>query len=449
MKLKNLFHGLGEGQVMRDITSAALGEDRGGPLFNLFSYIFAPDFDKLFDACTDVDRELITYVRAMSTSLPPETVRKAYQDIADSRLNAHRLSLVNVIKRFQWSHRSFTKRFDPDLRVLVDDAQARITFRTDREVVRVDQPELLWDCNKVSVSEEEHRTTCRIHGKADGEKMGELFGKSLVAIHYDGVEVLWRDLDDFWPPSIDAFHLVENLRGNGVLNQNIESVLDVGAGTGFLGLWLARHNPSVKRLYLSEWLLTPLLFATCNAIELSQTLGDRRVECWPLLGIYTLWPNRHRVWRDTPVDLLVCNPPYLPLPGNATEQWLTEVVAGTELLQYLIKHGFSHAKEVYLAWSDLALPEARAAKKQAGVDWEQVGKESRVPFRIPKVLRDASCIEYLKSRGLEECDGYHKYYHIVRTYRLIRGNKRMEKRLAKPRQARLRKRLIRSVRQKE
>ena len=95
------------------------------------------------------------------------------------------------------------------------------------------RPKLLWD--PVVLSEKD----CL-------NKVSDLFGKNTL-ISFDNIQILWND--SVWPPSIDSFLFAKCLKEESYLNKRIKKVADVGCGTGFLGIYIAKNNPHVERVY--------------------------------------------------------------------------------------------------------------------------------------------------------------------------------------------------------
>lgn len=406
-----------------DSLSTLLLSDRGPAFLNLVEKLVGSDkvnFERIFNICQEIDSHLIRFVRAVTLTLTPLETQQQYKVSLHTKLDDLTSDAGGFVTKILESPMSPDSEFlVPQLRVLVDKSLDTITFKTEMGSIRVDDPELMWDCNTQSTSSDEHTSTCPIHSQASAEEVSQHFSKSLVAIHYDGIEVLWQDLDDFWPPSVDSFHLVEKLELSGIKEKRMKTVLDVGSGTGFLGLWIAKQNATVRRVFLSEWLLVPLLYSTINA-ELNHD-REWNSSVVPLLGLNTDWPNKSKIWRHQPVDLLVCNPPYLPIVHPQSDLYLKKAVIGTDLLEHIIMNGLNISKEVIVNFSDLALPEAQAACNRSGVSLEEIGQGNQVPFRVRDVLNDEDHLSFLITRGLiEETSSHgHLYQHVVRTYRVV------------------------------
>lgn len=408
--------------ALQDFLQAALG-DHGPGIYGLFKKVMAartPTFRETLTLCQQVDKEILRFVRAITHTLDESDILKQYNRTINGSLSCEKSSLDAIISNTKNPpFADAAESISPNLRAYVSPDLRAIHFHLADEILTVDAPELLWDCNEQSCDERIHRAICPIHSQELGNKIAKAFAKTLVGIHYDGVEVLWYDTDEFWPPSIDTFHFVDDLRRLGLHTKKVRKVLDVGAGTGFLGMWIAHHNPSVSRVCLTEWLLTPLLFLWYNARR--QEYASSRTKVLPVLGLNTYWNPGSAFWRSSPpMDLLVCNPPYLPVPDESRNVYLTQAVAGTDLLEHVVRNGLKYSKEAYLAFSMLAMPEASQAAAEAGVSLVPAGEPHHVPFRIREALASDLYIAFLKGRGLEEVTSRHghRYQHTVRLYKI-------------------------------
>lgn len=400
------------------LLSVFIGRDRAGPFFELIKPLILPKFSQMRSICEEVDKDITKYVKSLDPDKSAKEIRGEYSAVCNQQLNKHWKTLGNLLYCFELLYPLFAKKVDPSLEVQVDRELEEITYRSKMNELTVKKPSLFWDCNRGSLDDEKHDKTCPIHSQEDGDEIGRLFGEKIVAINYDGVEVLWVDQDDFWPPSIDAFHFTQSLRNDGLCDANIESVLDIGTGTGFLGLWLAKHNSNVKQLYMSDWLLTPLLFAGYNAWRNIKSFSGRDVAYRLLPGIYDYWSFDGESAPVTRFDVLLCNPPYLPLPNDKMGKYHSTPVTGTELLEFVIRESHRLAKTTYISFSDLANEDIEDCLS-GDCKLEAIG-EAYVPFRITDVMKDEEVLSFLKKRGLEEPGNkHHRYYHTVRTYKIV------------------------------
>lgn len=284
----------------------------------------------------------------------------------------------------------------------------------------IDSPDLLWDCSCAFSGDQ----NCKIHSSEIADELSDRFGKGYVKISYRDVEVIWTDSPHFWPPSVDTIYMIENLIEENIDSDFLHSLCEIGCGTSLMGILLAYMNKNVTQLYVSDWLTTPLFFSRLNW-EINEE-SHPRVDFRPILGYGNYWMD-HENPNEVEIDQVYCNPPYLPdvtlvspdigifdSIGNQT------TVGGTGLLELLIKEGGEFADEVFINFSDIARPEAKAAEDESVASLEQVGSTHTVPFRVPIALNNPLYMKFLiEDRSLEERENSrYPYWHEVSTYRL-------------------------------
>jgi methylase of polypeptide subunit release factors len=186
-----------------------------------------------------------------------------------------------------------------------------------------------------------------------------------------------------------------------------------------LGLFVGMHNPDVRRIYLADWLLTPLAFAWLSVCLNAPKLRGRTVTC--LLGMQTSWIEcPDAVGR---FDLCVCNPPYLPIFEDFPQMRLTHTVAGTDLLEHVIEHASDIATRTYISFSDVAIDEATRAAARGNRVLRRVGDGHIIPFTVPQAFQSSEYVErlYREKKIVERDHDEFRWWHTVRTY-CIEGN---------------------------
>lgn len=307
------------------------------------------------------------------------------------------------------------------VRVVLDEHQVR--FASGSDTLTVEGAELLWDCNCAApllsadgslVAQVTRRRDCPIHSHGKlGERLASVFSKQLVEIEAEGVKVLWRNAPEFWPASIDTIHMARDIVDSGIL-RGAQTVLDLGCGTGFLGLTAARNGRSVRHVVFSDWLLTPLLFSSVSwwraRTESDGVTAEFRV------GLETSW-SYPRATRDT-FDVVLCNPPYLPIPVEFSDIGLSSTVAGTDLLEHAVAEAPKLAKRVVLSFSTLASPEVDTILRRTGRKLRPLGPSRRVPFRVVQAYRNPKYLQWLlRERGLiYEPSSYYQLWHEIQTF---------------------------------
>jgi methylase of polypeptide subunit release factors len=144
-------------------------------------------------------------------------------------------------------------------------------------------------------------------------------------------------------------------------------------------------------------------------------IGDR--------GLYIVG-RYHQDHVPTENDLVVCNPPYIPMPPRITLQQnlhpLANATIGTELLETVISNAPSllapNGKLVMII-SEMALPEYEHALP-AGIASVKVSSQE-VPFDVGSIRDYDEHLEWLKNeRGLRYYRGH--YLHAVSVFEITR-----------------------------
>ncbi len=209
---------------------------------------------------------------------------------------------------------------------------------------------------------------CPLHNNVDDHVFNELYKLSKIPsyVYYKDFGVLWLN-GIVWPPSVDSALFVKWLEMRGL---NAERLLDLGAGTGFLGLYAA-YAFSVDEVTLSDISPHAYFFSLLNA-ELAK-------EEYGIQAKVVLSDAFARIKEK--YDTILCNPPYLPLAGKGTSP-----IFGTKLLLEAVNKYKDYSEEMYLMFSSLTLD-------ILGEDDEMdVVNNELVPFRVPSVLFDTATL---------------------------------------------------------
>ena len=284
-------------------------------------------------------------------------------------------------------------------------------------IVSISNPRLLWECSCMG-NYKKNKDKCLIHKNFSTTKEAKGFtkdfNKGLVQIEFDGIKLFWINENNLWPPSIDSLHLISDLKYLGYDKKKLNSIIDIGSGTGILGIWLGARNKSIKIIHFTDWLLLPLFFSYANVMY-----NKLKSESKYLLGLNTSFISTEE--KETKYDLLICNPPYLPELGFK-KLGKENTVAGTQLLKSILKFGQDVGKILVISFSDIVLPEAKKAAEYAGINLEKCkkGGPHKVPFRIPFAFKVKGYIEkLLKERAgaiTEDQKSDFRYWHTINTY---------------------------------
>lgn len=374
-------------------------------------------FSKLADNLRNIDLKILPLVRKLN-GLQEDLIHEAHQDLINQSLYRIDLSTDKLIGMFHEKEcmASIVNNLpEPSINVEVADDFSKLSYIcSPEEALEVNSPELFWDCHcdQREKDKDLYGFRCPLTDHSLYSKVKPRFYNGYVQIHYRGLRFYWRRGKELWPPSVDTYGMMNDLVGEGIFDKPGLSVLDIGSGTGLLGITIALHNPNIIKIDLSDWLLTPLLYGLVNW-EINKQPG-RDVKVKGRLDFLTCGSHGHK----EPYDIVVCNPPYLPLLSEHKDLGLESSVAGTELLEHVIKNSRTLGKNIYIQFSDLALEEAQIAAKEASVNLKQVGTERKdTPFRLRTTWGKEGYIQMLKKRGLkDDLNMRHRYYHTVRTY---------------------------------
>ena len=232
-------------------------------------------FDTLLSTFTRIDDYIRHLVRSITDEMrktEPEMMRNSYRALLLSQISQRFPELHDPLAEFftfltnpETLRTLLTSLPKPDVIAYIEDGFKKIEYVINEGALVLKNPELLWDCNCLSTGGTTSK--CRIHGNELGAKVSDCFDEN-VKIVYRGFEFHWRDLDALWPPSIDSFYLINNIIHNTDLLDNsdrkIDSIMDIGTGTGFLGIILSNLINSVKRLCLTDWTTTSYLYSSIN-----------------------------------------------------------------------------------------------------------------------------------------------------------------------------------------
>ena len=372
-------------------------------------------FEFLAEQFREIDRMLLPLIRDHRHA-GQRLIEHAYRGLLSQCLQEREIDLeqINQGLRDPVKRNAFIEGLPrPGLTVDVSEDFDEISYKyPPNEMLTVKSPQLLWDCHCDTPSTKQNDFECPIHSQSSGEEVDRRFSNGYVLIRYRDIEFYWRSSQELWPPSVDSFYMMEAMKTDGLFTKKYDSVLDIGSGTGFLGIMTACCNPYITEITLSDWLLTPYLYGTTNWFLNRKSREHIRLKTNTALftkGLDSL---------AKPYDIAICNPPYLPLLDGFDEIGLESTVAGTDLLTDIILRNKDLADRIYLQFSSLSEPEAQIAQEKAGLKLRPVGEEKLVPFRMRILWEKADYLEMLiKERGLvEKNNSRHRFWHRLQTY---------------------------------
>jgi transcriptional regulator with XRE-family HTH domain/SAM-dependent methyltransferase len=383
------------------------------------------NFSELATTILDIDRFLLNTVRRL-TSAPSQMLHRAYATELQGSLSDYEISidaLTELLKDTEFLSSILQTVPTPTMSVKMEKYLKSVTFGFENSTFLAHNPSLLWDCHcktptlkKFEIDPIRYKAKdCPIHRCEHGKEIEDRFKNSLIEIQFDELGFLWKRSEEFWPPSMDTFTMLLDLEKASVFNHLYSKVIDIGCGTGILGISLARRNPQVTHVAFSDWLLTPLFYTAMNWVRNIPNPTKRAF--YPLLGLNNKWVNKSEV---TNFQLAICNPPYLPVPAQFKNINISSTVAGTELLERFIENSSTIANDSYVSFSHLAKPEADASAKRSRKRLQPIAESRLVPFRMPQVFGHLRYINWLiKHRGLiYEPRLRHRMWHYLTTYKI-------------------------------
>jgi len=285
--------------------------------------------------------------------------------------------------------------------------------------INIKNPELLWNCNcDVPYSDS---NLCPMHLNNNADLIKIAFANSYAEIRWKGFSYLWKNGNNLWPPSFDSFYFVDNITKE-FMDKNIKSVLDVGSGTGFLGFEVLRNLDTVIDCATVDFTLYSYLFSSINFKLNEGKLRKQKgtITHRNLLGYNIYFDQYFPEIKEMEFDLLICNPPYIPIPDEFVELRRYYAVAGIELLKFILKNGNRYAENVVVNFSDICLPEVKEFLKDSPIQIVEFGQFHEVPFRIPRIMNNSSYFnKFLFPRLKMRNDSSFPFYHIIRSYRII------------------------------
>jgi len=343
--------------------------------------------------CDEVD--LVVGPAILDLSLADHKINGVYVALLEGRLRQHRVSLRNLIARMNqrsWWARAVSSVEPPQIEISIDLNTKQEIIRFDNEKLVVDDPLLLWPCYCYLP-----KTACPIHSRARGARgdwLHRLFSRCTVLIRCEECQFLWRDCGKLPPPSIETLSFFSDLQAEGIFKRKIDSLLDLGSGTGCLGILATTTNRGIRRIELGDWRLSAALYGGLNWMR-NSTRAKQRPEFAIRVGLNTHWINPGKFAR---YDAVVCNPPFLPnfdRPNFADD---TDIIVGTKLLIHVIRSARTIGRRVYVQISHLALDEANRAASDAGVRLKLIGKERSLPFATRLAFKQPHYLQRLKRK---------------------------------------------------
>ncbi|MCA9732659.1 methyltransferase [candidate division KSB1 bacterium] len=219
-----------------------------------------------------------------------------------------------------------------------------------------------------------------------------------VLIHIDRR----KDIDVFGP-TIDTVLIAEILTQKLFEpgNSKIRSALEIGCGNGLITVAIAKNCNTLKSIFSID---SDFNSISCTHRNLRSNLDPFR---YNNLDVFLLCASYRKNLFKTKFDLIVCNPPYIPLLSNQSGGRLTrkdylESVGGLTLIDEILnslKGTLSQKGKLLLLVSSLSL-EYTISKLPKEFSYElPLPAGFEVLFDVEAVLNNAEWLEFLISSG--------------------------------------------------
>lgn len=231
-----------------------------------------------------------------------------------------------------------------------------------------------------------------------------LYSKPIRVTEYDWYNMYFeqRNYLGVWWPSIDTIFFCRALRTYDL--SSVKTIAEIGSGPWFIARYLWHKNPHIQHIYFND--INP---------KAQQYYNDFKPEWYQ--SSFVLW-DWTKFLEQQKVDMVVCNPPYIPRPQSIDDnpyEWLS-------LVQWLI----SHMWEYLTPGGKLFLNISSLARKQfdlfVSTAWVKVKllDTMHVPLKVFTVLHNADRMHYLKEEcGLEDAfHDWHQRWHTLELYEI-------------------------------
>ena len=308
-------------------------------------------------------------------------------------------AVQGILNTSKWPKNHLQMRVSSDLK--------HISFKIGKQRWTISKPERLLDCTCRYVT----RTKCRLHGNKAAKDFDRAW-KNKVQIKHRGIEILYHGTIPYpsaWPPSLESLKFTELVIPR--LQGPFSRVIDVGCGSGYLGIALA-HNLNLNEISFLDWVPSALVLSCINFEKNRSKTKNPGAE---VLYICEDGIEQRLKKGLYPYDLAICNPPFLPDLGIPKCR-IKHTVYGTDLLLQVLSNSTKLANTSYIAFSSLVEKEVKPAIKQLRANVDVFPDNGfLMPFNLSYVLDNKQYLSrLLREKRLMCCPHLpHKYYHRV------------------------------------
>ncbi|OGZ06890.1 MAG: hypothetical protein A2942_00415 [Candidatus Lloydbacteria bacterium RIFCSPLOWO2_01_FULL_50_20] len=214
-----------------------------------------------------------------------------------------------------------------------------------------------------------------------------------------------------WGPSIDTllFCRALNKMDRGYFRG--KSLVDIGAGSGFISKYILGTFPGVRSATLVD--LSPHAIVSCK-----DNIKDKRAKF--------VCGDAIRYIKKRKFDVIVCNPPYIPRERSSDDNPYEGILLTTHLFSILratLLPGGCFLTNI----SSLSEKDVYAAMKKYGITAVKLDTMN-VPLKVMNVLNNKAWMRYLKKCGLKRTRrGGYEYYQSLTIVRVDSCPGRKEK----------------------
>ena len=255
-----------------------------------------------------------------------------------------------------------------------------------------------------------------------------VYGHKIVAHRNTFVHVDRRRDDGTAGPFIDTLILNEMLHkyvyehfNTSSVDKVFEKAMEVGTGSGMLIAACFQNLPGIRRVVAMDTIMESVHCAYRNVLANHPAYGKFIPSEYFVCGRFDT-----KTWHN--YDVVLCNPPYIPLkPGAELTPNTTSAVGGVDLMCSVISDGptlLSNHGFLFMIFSSLADIEFKEAISKTELEYENLGPSSgfEVRFEVEEAFADADWLEFLiNERGLADRNG--QYFHTLRCVAIHKSTK--------------------------
>lgn len=219
-------------------------------------------------------------------------------------------------------------------------------------------------------------------------------------------------------PSVDTMVVAEILGQNLFEGDasNIKTALEIGCGNGLISCFIATHARGLAHAVAFD-----NHFESVSCTDRNLRVASRRLRAEERPTFHLIHGDFQHDLITRKFDLIVCNPPYLPLPPNIPESKTRtpdyfSAVGGLSLLRYVLEYGpkmLESGGRLLLITSSLSIEDALASvPSDCSIARPLGGEGYEALFDVEAAINNKEWLSYLLAeKGLVERAG--RYYHSL------------------------------------